>query len=386
VAESLFPLVFVALLALIWLLDRWISPLDVEAQEQEKIGRGSEAPGSRKAETLLRRLRSLSRALTKAPVKPDARQQLKPYLFWLMNAMLDLLEGKRLGEAHRRRLLEGLGELARNLSVPEGELAEHLSRLASKSVDPLTRVKCLTWLQEYLGPEAARAASLSALGDPNLEVRLQAAVFLGDWEAAVQIAALKSARSPVRERALGYVLEAAPRDRALQLLNALLEDSDSELRLAALRGFKKLGSAPLAERLTALCRSADREWALAAIDALGAMGGPSAEAALISLLYREDEAIRIAAIRALGSAGSATSVEALLKHAKGFWDSERRQAARLALSLIRARLHHVEPGRLALAQPATQEGGLSVAAEPGALSLEQSPITGEVKGTPSAGR
>jgi hypothetical protein len=58
----------------------------------------------------------------------------------------------------------------------------------------------------------------------------------------------------------------------------------------------------------------------------------------------------------------------------------------MALSLIRARLAHVEPGRLALADPLRQEGGLSVAAEPGALSLEQAPITGEAEAEQPAGR
>jgi hypothetical protein len=52
----------------------------------------------------------------------------------------------------------------------------------------------------------------------------------------------------------------------------------------------------------------------------------------------------------------------------------------MALSLVRGRLDHVEPGRLALAQPLPQDGALSVTAEPGALSLEEPPIAGEAKG------
>jgi HEAT repeat protein len=255
-------------------------------------------------------------ALAEAPIVLEAQERLERFGVQLKNGMLSI-ESSELAQhaALLKSLLNGLSEVARYLSVSEPELAELLSRLVSESADSRARMGCLTVLQEHLGqPGAARAASLKALGDPDPEIRLLAAIFLGDWEPAAGVAGLNSARDTLRLRALGYVIEAAPRQKTLAVLGALLKDRSKEIALAALRAFKKLGSEPPAENLRPLS-SGDRESTVAAIDALRDIGSSSAEAILISLLDRRDETVQIAAMRALGSCGTAAAVEPLLKHA-----------------------------------------------------------------------
>ena len=192
--------------------------------------------------------------------------------------------------------------------------------------------------REFPQHPATRATLLAARDDASEEVRLRAAMALGEEG---------------RETLLDLVGRAGSDDAcAARAVEALGEHLPAEAAEASLR--RALGGA--GRPLTAQ----------ACLLALGRRARPETEGLLLEALRREDPAVSVAAARALGQSGTVAAVVPLRQAAERGGDLQR--AARQAVAGIQARLAGAEPGQLSLA--GGEAGALSLAdGEPGRLSL-----------------
>jgi hypothetical protein len=230
-------------------------------------------------------------------------------------------------------------ELARSLVLPWGAVPERLSENAASDDLAAVRLRNLELLQEHFrGTELAREASLRALRDRRLELRLSGAIYLDDLDNVAKIAGVESSEVALRVRAVRHLATADPA-RAGPLLERLLSASSPSVLRAAAEGIGDLSYRPAVPRLVGLLSRADSETAATVAAALGVMGDPSVEPALLALLDREDEPLRVA-------------------------------AAREAVGSIQSRLGDVEAGRLSVADISPSEGALSLSTgEAGGLSF-----------------
>ena len=201
----------------------------------------------------------------------------------------------------------------------------------------------LTLAREFGGHPATRATLLAALGDTSEEVRLRAAMALGEEG---------------RETLLDLVGRKGTDDAcAARAIEALGEQLPLELGEATLRG--------------ALGEAGRPRTALACLEALGRQGRASAEGLMIEALRSRDSEVQAAAARALGRAGTVAAVPALHEATPPHGDLLR-SVGRQSIAEIQARLAGAEPGQLTLASG--QAGALSLAdGEPGRLSLSADP-------------
>jgi HEAT repeat protein len=269
-------------------------------------------------------------------------------------------------------ILKKLLALAQCLSLREEGIPERLARNAASQDLSFIRLKNLETLQKrFPKTDAARRASLKALGDPNLEIRLRAAMFLGNIDCVARITTCTVAPESLRKLALDYLMANAPAEEVAPILQQLLVSGPPTLQRTAIEGFGRLRHWPAVSVLKRLIPEADRETAIAIAGALGSIGDSSAEPGLLSLLDRDEGGVKVAAARALGLVGTVAAVETLVAYAKQTLDRKSRRAAREAIARIQARLGDVEAGRLAVADVSQPEGALSLSVEPGALSLEE---------------
>jgi HEAT repeats len=236
-------------------------------------------------------------------------------------------------------VLAGVLEVARRLVEPD-DVVERMAENLRREPELGVRLRIVGALGKVPPHPAARKALLTARGDRSDEVRLQAAVGLGE-EGDQTLAALvrKSTDDPVVARAV-----------------ALLGD-----RL------------PPAEMQAALVRALDTglgKAARACLEALEQSGRPDSESLLLQALASDDAEIAVAAARALGRVGTAGAVAAL-REETSIWRPDLRIAARQAIAEIQQRLTGAQAGQLSLA--AGEVGALSLAAEPGRLSLQDEP-------------
>jgi HEAT repeat protein len=182
-------------------------------------------------------------------------------------------------------------------------------------------------------------------------------------------AAIEAEPVDTRIRAIRFLIENAPSDKVLPLLEELLDSLAPAVRKEAIVGLGKLGHRPAVERLCSLAASADPETAAVLASALAKIGDSAAEPALLTLLEREEEGQKIAVVSALGHVGTAAAVEPLMDLTGRVLSSELGRAAEEAIARIQSRLGDVEAGRLTLAELTEHEGALSLSREGGELSL-----------------
>jgi hypothetical protein len=219
-------------------------------------------------------------------------------------------------------------------------------------------------------------ASRAALGHPDAALRVASATALGDEAAGalVAVARDRTVAEEVRVRAVQQLASRCSRAATVQRLDDLLASEAVSLPMAVLTAVAvalgELKHADSVPRLAALAPPADARLGLALARVLGDLGDASVELALLTLLAMDDDAVRTAAARALGRVGTVAAVELLLPHSKGLLtDGDVKRAARDAIAAIQSRLGDVEAGRLALADGTADAGGLSLAQQPGQLSV-----------------
>lgn len=261
----------------------------------------------------------------------------------LRDGVLEVCLWKRGHGLSARALADVIGgvlDVARRLTAP-ADLAPRIAENLRGEPEEGVRLQCvLTLARQFPHHPATREALLAARLDPSDEVRLQAAIALGNWG----------------------------REILLDLVETAADDSCAARAVQALAGGSQ-GLAP--ERAEAALRRAladgRGDTARACIEILGRPARPESESLLLEALGSGDYGISVAAARALGRAGTASAIGPL-RAAIPFVGGELGSAARQAIAEIRARLTGAEPGQLSLA--GGDAGALSLAGDgPGQLSL-----------------
>ena len=239
-------------------------------------------------------------------------------------------------------------------SIPEA-----LAKNALADPEPGVRLRNLELLcGNHRESPAARPAAEAALADPDPRVRLCAALFTKDAAVLRAIAGDASLDGALRAEALRNLRDGDP-----ATVTAALDSGVEALQILALHAAAIARDPAMLEKALSLCAGSDAV-AEAAAKALGAFEDPRVQPALIELLRRKAPAVQTAAAWSLGQIGDVDAVEPLLPLAK------HSEAARLAIRRCQGRLGAVESGRLSVAEPG-ESGALSVAAEPGAISLKE---------------
>jgi HEAT repeat protein len=267
--------------------------------------------------------------------------------------------GERLPEALVTLLKAALG-LVHPDDVP-ARLAEHVRK------DPLPQVRLsnlLTLTREYPDYDVTKEALRTACDDADPEVRLRAAVALGEEGRDVLLGLASStdvgdARSARAVSALGEHLELQAAEGILR--EALQSDRRATARAAVL-ALGRIGGGEVVGPLAEALDDDSDDVFVAAAEALGATGSPAAEAPLIVALDREGPSVWPAVAEALGKVGTAAAVAPLREMAGRFpFDLGLRRASRQAIAEIQSRLTGARPGQLALADG--ESGQLSLAEE-----------------------
>jgi HEAT repeat protein len=121
----------------------------------------------------------------------------------------------------------------------------------------------------------------------------------------------------------------------LSRLIAMLNDSDSDVRDAAVEAVAAYGASAVAN-LSALLKEGHLNSREAAARALGMIGDPAAAPALMNALEDESVWVRIQAANALGGLGTGEAVNALAKALENETDAAAKQALQTALNALAA--------------------------------------------------
>jgi HEAT repeat protein len=284
------------------------------------------------------------------------------------------------------RILPLLLEISRQLAEPV-DVERQIARNARR--DPKAGVRLtnlLLLIRERPGdPETLRALR-SACSDASPEVRLQAALALGEEGRKVLLKlAEESTDDASNAQAVLHLGGKLSLENARNILSRSLRKG---LFLTARACLKVLGQRRAAAigTLERVMTEEKGELAAAAALALGATDEADAEPSLLQALQSDDSDLQEAAATALGRVGSAAAVQPLKDAAESTWfDLGLRRAARQSIAEIQARLEGASPGQLSLAD--TEAGQLSLAHfEAGQLSLApHAESAGEWTSSPPAG-
>jgi HEAT repeat protein len=308
----------------------------------------------------------------------ETRRRLTGLLLW-SDATVSLKDGEfrvEIPDALEapRWLAERVGavvELAERLSRP----ADIASRLAANvQNDPIADVRLRnlkTLVREYPGRPATISALKAALEDRSVEVRVHAAMTLGDEgrETLLEIASAEDGdvEAGLAIAALGRNLTP---ERTTAILGHALRTRRVHVAWACLEALGRHGGAKGVEPLTKVLTVEKGELAEAAARALGETARPEAEVPLIGALVNPDPAVTLAAVVALGRSGSASAVAPLRRLETATTDAAHRRAARQAVAEIQERLTGATPGQLSLSEG--ESGQLSLTEdEAGRISLPE---------------
>lgn len=251
-------------------------------------------------------------------------------------------------------LVQQLVAVAERLAQPSPTV-ERLAALARFDAVSGIRHRCL---QELIGSHSddplTRMALRSALADRSPEVRLLAAVMLGEagLECLRELVASGGTAPEVACSAVEALGERLPEDVALARLEKAVRAGHARLVQALAERFgpstSRQGLARLARHLS---HEAPAETAAACARALGRTGSAAAVAPLVAALARDDAAVRAAAAEALGKVGTVETIAALREAADGnLLSPSVRRAAAAAIAEIQSRLTGAAPGQLALTE------------------------------------
>jgi HEAT repeat protein len=238
-------------------------------------------------------------------------------------------------------ILAGVLQVARLLVAPR-DVAARIAANMRAEPEAGARLKGVLMLaREFPKHPATRETLLAARQDPSEEVRLRAAMALGEEgrETLVDLVAREGTEDSCAARAIDALGGVFPEGLA-----------ESTLRRA----------------LGGVARS---RTAQACLDALARLGRAEAEGLILDALRSQDGKVAVAAARALGRVGTVAAVPALSAAMQPRGELLR-SVGRQAIAEIQSRLAGAGPGQLSLA--AGDAGALSLAGgEPGRLSLAE---------------
>ncbi len=255
--------------------------------------------------------------------------------------------------------LVGLLDVARRLARPRNPLQRIVANLAA---EPRWEVRLAQ--VELLAHKAhagfVREALKAACLDPSVDVRVRAAIALGDEGHAtlIEVVSADEIFDAAAARAVDALGDALPIERVSAILSNALRKRFTDTAHACIAALGARGGPSAVDQLAAALALETSPLAVSAARGLGATGAAAAEEPLVRALVNDDTAIAVAAAEALGAVGSAHAVPAL-KDAAAASSSELRRAARHAIVAIRSRLTGATPGQLSIADGAG--GALSVA-------------------------
>jgi HEAT repeat protein len=277
----------------------------------------------------------------------------------------------QLSEKDLRRILPLLLDIGRRLDKPVAA-EQQVARNALQDPEAGVRLFNLLLLaRERPGDPATREVLRKACKDRNAEVRLRAALELGeDGRDTLRHLAKTSPDDPAAAQAVIHLGRTLPVGSLRDILHRATNRGFSRTALAALDVLGQHGAATVG-LLTRVLAETKGELACAAARALGTTGETAAEPPLLQALQSEDDDLREAAATALGRVGTVASVPALQEAAERSWLAlGLRRAARQAIGEIQSRLEGASPGQLSLAGADGEMGRLSLAtADAGQLAL-----------------
>jgi HEAT repeat protein len=260
-------------------------------------------------------------------------------------------------------VLPRLIAIAERLVRPD-DLVARLVRNLGEDPLPAVRLANLRMLEErHPDDPRTREALVTALGDADEEVRLRAALALGELGQGTLLEIARSERSDdVRAAraiaALGEHLATAP---AVAVLRQSLKLRRLQSAGACVEALRRRRGAEVVEVLATVLAVERRALAAAAARALAGTGEPAAEEPLIQGLHGDSPEVRLAAAEALETVGTAAAVMPLREAAERRPEGGLRRAARQAVVAIQARLQDAAPGQVSLAGP--DAGQVSLAAD-----------------------
>jgi len=230
-------------------------------------------------------------------------------------------------------------EVGRRLVAPR-DTAARIAENVRDEPEAGARLQGLLLLaREFPDRPATRERLLAAREDPSAEVRLRAAMALGEEGRGTLVALVRD--------------EGSADAVAAKAVAALGDGIPVDLAEATLR---RVAGTPQSTETTVAC-----------LDALGRLGRVEAEGLLIEVLKSPEPQVRAAAARALGRAGTAAAVAALHEAMEARGEISR-SVGRQAIAEIQSRLSGAAPGQLSLS--GAEAGALSLAdGEPGRLSI-----------------
>jgi HEAT repeat protein len=217
-----------------------------------------------------------------------------------------------------------------------------------------------------------RETMRAACGDPSDDVRVRAAIALGDEGRPTLLAVARREDSDdvAAGRAVAALGDHLTIEDARAMLGRALRSRRSETAHECLSALGRRADATVIPLIAKVLAIEKGELAVTAARALGQTGLAVAEAPLLAALERDTPELRVAAAEALGRIGSAAAVLPLREIETRDRDDATRRAARQAVAAIQSRLPGASPGQLSLAPG--DAGALSLADDAtGRLSLDR---------------
>jgi hypothetical protein len=260
--------------------------------------------------------------------------------------------------------LATLLDAARGLTLPDDIPARLADNVRTDSLPQVRLANLQTLVREYPTYTATREALRAGCDDRDDEVRLRAAIALGEegHEVLRRIASGVDVSDGRSARAVAALKAHLTREEAEGILRSALESGRRATARAAVTALGRIGGAEVVTALTPALGDDDDELVVAAARALGATGSAAAEAPLVAVLDRDGPSVWPAIAEALGAVGTAAAVAPLRTMASRFpFDLGLRRASRQAIAEIQSRLTGATPGQLSLA--AGGAGQLTLAEE-----------------------
>lgn len=248
-----------------------------------------------------------------------------------------------------QRVMTSVNELAGALSIQSDDIPNRLLTTVGNDLDPNVRLRNLTeLLAQYPDtPEAGKATEL-ARADDDQRVQLIGAKHLKHNTSFDDMGAIAAsdAHDDVRLEALNHLVHKGSSKRVIPLLIRLLNDQNTVIQCAAVRGLSQLKAHACVDTLIELIEGAEKPVIRTIAEALGTLGRADVQPTLLQLLKTSDEATQMAALEALGHVGTTTVIERLTPYTKGvFTKGSLRNAACKALEQIDSRLNANPPAQ-----------------------------------------
>jgi hypothetical protein len=268
-------------------------------------------------------------------------------------------------------LIEMGRQLFVDLSLRGQTVAERLLDNAREDeVDAVRETNLRLLLEVFPETEAGQRGVELALGHRSARLRMLGAAALPEGAAEALGAMLRDKRMTDQERAEVLPLSTKLGSAFHPELKLALAATDEVLQARIVDHIAELGAREFLPELRQQAVHARGEGCGAFCRAFVALDDREAEPLLLQLLAGSDLAGRVQAAHALAKLGTVRAVAPLLEISSALLTPiQLKSAARKAIGAIQARLGEADVGDVSLVAPANGEGELSLAEQPGELTV-----------------